>query len=156
MQLLQRRSVLGRPVVYHERVLMDPLIPAILMQSPDKIPVSVSILPQLSCITGRSFAVGWPVPAVFEGYDGFRTDCSASEWYHAGRHVDEWAACGKIFKRNGSHRCPSPGQTMLSLQIPDNVTAGYRMGSCTCDCWICAGLNWPWSFLQRKAKPCAH
>ena len=135
---------------------MDPLIPAILMQSPDKI-----LYPSASCGSFpalRRELCSWSAStrSFLEGYDGFEQLRSASGTVSCGT---AWMSGLRVGKHSGGMEAivthhPVQGVMFLPFRFPTNVTAGYRMGLCTCDCWICAGLNWLWS-LPRKAKPCA-
>ena len=106
---------------------MDPLIPAILMQSPDKIPVSVSILPAAFLHYGQELVrLAGQYPQFFskDMMDLERIAQCIPERYHAGRHVDEWGCVWENIQEGMeaivTHHPVQSEADVFALQIPDN------------------------------------
>lgn len=106
---------------------MDPLIRAIKLASPDKVPVSVSILPAAFLHHGAELVrLTNQYPQFFPHnmVDPEQQNIRMPETYHAGRHVDEWGCLWDNIQEGMesivTHHPVNSAEDVFSLEIPSN------------------------------------
>ncbi len=106
---------------------MNPLIRAIRMESPEKIPVSVSILPAAFLHYGQELVrLTNQYPQFFphDMIDPEHMEHRIPETYHAGRHVDEWGCVWDNIKEGMesivTHHPVNSAEDVFTLKIPPN------------------------------------